>query len=204
MTDRIIWVDVETDRLDERTGVLLEVAVLVTEADLTPVDEGVSVTIHVPDSQMAGMSTTVRDMHTRNGLLEDVRRSPLRLPECQVLVLDYVAQHVPKFDRKSKTGAPLGGSNIKFDRRWINRHMPRFAEYPHYRDICVSTLKETVSRYFPEVHASAPRKNYAHRAMDDVHESIAEYHSYLSGLGASLPPLAVDMNTGRLMSPAVE
>lgn len=202
MTDRIIWADVESTNLSPKSGALLEVAVLVTEADLTLVDEGISVVIHADEEQLASLDDYVRKMHSGNGLLDEVRCSELTVADAEQLVLGYVAGHVPKFERASKIGAPLAGNNIKFDRGWFEVWMPEFAAWPHYRDICVSTIQETTRRFFPKVRFSTPPKNYAHRAMGDVHESIVEYHSYLSGLGAELPPLAADRNTGRLLSPS--
>lgn len=195
--NRIVWCDVETTGLDPAGGHLLEVAMVVTEEELTVVDS-IDVVIHADNDALAVMDDYVRRMHTDNGLLDEVRVSDLDLRAAELALHDFLSRTVPSFDRERRFGAPLAGNNIKFDRSWLAEHLPRVVERLHYRDICVSSMAEIMRRFFPDLWLDAPRKRRAHRAMDDIHESIKEMRHYLDGLGTDLPPVAVDSTTGRI------
>jgi len=175
----IIWTDTETTGLDPDEGLLLEVALLATTDTLVPADEGITVVLAVDEQEARSrMTEHVLNMHASSGLLDAVRDSTTP-PE---VAEDYLAAYL---GRHATLGAPLAGNNVKFDRRWLERHMPSVIERVHYRDICVSSLKETVRRFWPQAYESRPVKKFEHRAMDDVHESLGEYRHYLAALGAA-------------------
>jgi oligoribonuclease len=159
--------------LDLRRDALIEVAALVTDADLNALDRGLDVIIHVHDDILDTMVPFVRDMHASSGLTEEVRSSTVSLGEAEKLVLDYVMSHVP--DPKT---APLCGNSIATDRGFIARDMPALDEHLHYRMIDVSSLKELARRWYPRVYWAQPAKGLAHRALADVGESVQELRYY--------------------------
>jgi len=170
--DRIVWVDCEMTGLDLGSDALVEVACIVTDAELNELDEGVTVVIRPPDAPFAAMPDIVREMHTASGLIEEI---PLgtTLEAAERIVLDYVRTHVAE-PRK----APLAGSSVYVDRGFLARDMPTFDAYLHYRLIDVSSIKELVRRWYPRVYFNSPPKRGNHRALADARESIAELRYY--------------------------
>jgi oligoribonuclease len=170
---RLVWVDCEMTGLDLRRDALIEVAAIITDADLVPVDDGVDVIIHTHDDILDTMVPFVRDMHAASGLTDSVRASTVTLGDAEKLVLDYVKSHVT--DPKT---APLCGNSIATDRAFLARDMPGLDEHLHYRMIDVSSLKELAKRWYPRVYQSQPVKGLAHRALADIRESILELAYY--------------------------
>ena len=170
---RLVWIDCEMTGLDLRRDALIEVAVIVTDAELAPVDDGVDVIIHVDNDVLETMLPVVREMHDASGLTDAVRASDVTLGDAEKLVLDYVKSHVS--DPKT---APLCGNSIATDRAFIARDMPALDEHLHYRMIDVSSLKELAKRWYPRVYQSQPEKGLAHRARADIRESILELAYY--------------------------
>lgn len=173
MNDRLVWIDCEMTGLDLGKDALIEIAALVTDADLNVLGEGVDIVIHADDDVLAGMPDVVRDMHERSGLTEEVRRSAVTLAEAEQQVLAHLREHVP--DGRS---APLAGNSIATDRGFIARDMPALDEYLHYRMVDVSSIKELCRRWYPRIYYAQPEKGLAHRALADVHESIRELAYY--------------------------
>ncbi len=173
MNDRLVWIDCEMTGLELGKDALIEIAALVTDADLNILGEGVDIVIHADDDVLAGMPDVVRQMHERSGLTEEVRRSAVTLAEAEQQVLDYLRRHVP--DGRS---APLAGNSIATDRGFIARDMPALDEYLHYRMVDVSSIKELCRRWFPRIYYAQPEKGLAHRALADVRESIRELAYY--------------------------
>jgi oligoribonuclease len=172
-TDRLVWLDLEMTGLDVERHVIVEIAVLVTDDQLGPVDEGIDLIVHQPPTALAEMDDFVRTMHTKSGLLTEIEASSLSLAEAGALALDYVRAHVPT------TGtAPLCGNSIGVDRRFLDRQLPELDRYLHYRSIDVSSLKELCRRWYPAVYKGRPGKVETHRALTDVLESIAELRYY--------------------------
>jgi oligoribonuclease len=183
-----VWVDCEMTGLDLRRDALIEVAVLVTDAELTALDPGLDVIIHVHDDVLETMVPFVRDMHASSGLTEEVRKSTLSLGDAEKLVLDYVTSYVPE----PKT-APLCGNSIATDRGFLARDMPALDEHLHYRMIDVSSLKELARRWYPRVYWAQPAKGLAHRALADVNESVQELRYYRQTMFVGPPgPTAED------------
>jgi oligoribonuclease len=161
---------------------LIEVAVLVTEPDLTLVDDGLDLIIHVADDVLDTMVPFVRDMHAASGLTEAVRTATTTLGEAENLLLDYVKSHVP--DPKS---APLCGNSIATDRGFLARDMPNLDLHLHYRMIDVSSIKELAKRWYPRVYQAQPAKGLSHRALADIRESIQELDYYRRTLFVEQP-----------------
>ena len=159
--------------LDLSTDRLIEIAVLVTDADLNVLGEGVDVVIHADEQALSSMVDVVKDMHARSGLTEEVRASTVDLAEAEGLVLDYIRTHV----KQAKT-APLAGNSIATDRGFIARDMTRLDDFLHYRMIDVSSIKELCRRWYPRIYFGQPAKGLAHRALADIHESIRELKYY--------------------------
>ncbi len=151
---------------------LVEVAVVITDDDLTPVDEGFDIVIKPNDAAFAHMGDFVREMHTASGLLEEIPNG-VSLAEAEARVLAYIQRFVPE----SGT-APLAGNTIGTDRAFLAKYMPRVDAHLHYRSVDVSSIKELSRRWFPRVYFQAPAKNGGHRALADILESIRELEYY--------------------------
>jgi len=171
--DELVWIDCEMTGLDLRSDKLIEIAVLVTDADLNILGDGVDVVIHAGDAALSSMIDVVTEMHTHSGLIEEVRASTVDLATAETMVLDYIRRHV----KQAKT-APLAGNSIATDRGFIARDMPALDSFLHYRMIDVSSIKELCRRWFPRIYYGQPAKGLAHRALADIHESIRELRYY--------------------------
>ena len=169
MTDRLVWIDCEMTGLDLGKEALIEIAALVTDAELNVLGDGVDIVIHADEEKLGGMPEVVREMHAHSGLTEEVRRSTVTLEEAERRVLDYIREHVPE----SGT-APLAGNSIATDRGFIARDMPALDAHLHYRMVDVSSVKELVRRWYPRIYYAKPEKGLAHRALADIKESIGE------------------------------
>jgi oligoribonuclease len=179
---RLVWVDCEMTGLDLRRDALIEIAAIVTDADLNALDDGVEVIIHTEDDVLDAMVPLVRDMHATSGLTDAVRASQVTLGEAERVVLEYVKSHVG--DPRT---APLCGNSIATDRGFIARDMPALDEHLHYRMVDVSSIKELAKRWYPRVYQAQPEKGLAHRARDDIGESIRELAYYRSTLFVPQP-----------------
>ena len=187
MTDRLVWIDCEMTGLDLARDALIEVAVVVTDAELHPLDDGLDVVIKVADDVLDTMIPFVQEMHASSGLTEAVRASTTTLGAAERQVLDYVSAHVPE----ART-APLCGNSIATDRGFLARDMPGLDGHLHYRMIDVSSIKELAKRWYPRVYQSQPAKGLAHRALADIRESIQELAYYRSTLFVPQPGPGLD------------
>jgi oligoribonuclease len=194
---RLVWIDCEMTGLDLRRDALIEVAAIVTNPELEPLDEGIDVIIHAHDDVLDTMVPFVRDMHASSGLTESVRASTTNLGDAEKLVLDYVKSHVPE----AKV-APLCGNSIATDRGFLARDMPDLDEHLHYRMIDVSSLKELAKRWYPRVYQSQPEKGLAHRALADIRESILELAYYRQTL--FVPPPGPSSEEAKAAANAVQ
>jgi oligoribonuclease len=179
--DRLVWIDLEMTGLDVERNRIVEMAVLVTDAQLETLDDGLDLIVHQPPDVLAAMGDVVRKMHTRSGLLAEIERSTVTLPAAGVQALEYIARHVP-----DPGTAPMCGNSIGVDRRFLHRYLPELDNYLHYRSIDVSSLKELCRRWYPEVYAKRPGKQETHRALADIRESVAELRYYREHM--LLPP----------------
>jgi len=191
--NRLVWLDLEMTGLDVTRHVIVEIAALVTDSELAPLDEGIDVIVHQPPSALAEMDHHVRKMHTKSGLLTEIEASTLTLADGGAQVLTYVRSHVPEAGT-----APLCGNSIGVDRRFLDAQLPDLDGYLHYRSIDVSSFKELCRRWYPDVYRKRPGKAETHRALADVRESIAELAYYREAMlrpaaaeaEAAAPPLA--------------
>lgn len=168
---RLVWLDMEMTGLDPEKERIIEVAVVVTEADLTVVAEGPVLVIHQSDALLDAMDNWNKGTHGRSGLIEKVKASTLTESEAEDILLDFLKQHVPAGK------SPLCGNTISQDRRFMYKYMPRFETFFHYRNLDVSTLKELARRWRPEV-AKSFIKHSKHEALADIYESIEELKHY--------------------------
>ena len=171
--DRLVWIDCEMTGLDSVKDDIVEIACIVTDAELNELDEGISLVVKpATDTALAAMDEVVVNMHTASGLLEEI---PLGIPiaDAENQVLAYVRKHVPEARK-----APLAGSSVYVDRGFLAVHMPELDGYLHYRLVDVSSIKEMVRRWYPRVYFATPDKNGNHRALGDIRESIAELRYY--------------------------
>ena len=167
----LIWIDLEMSGLRPEADRILEVATLVTAADLEVLAEGPVLTIHQSDETLAAMDEWNRTHHTRSGLVERVRASRTTEGEAEEQTLAFLRQHVPE------RASPMCGNSVCQDRRFLYRHMPRLEAFFHYRNLDVSTLKVLAQRWAPAVFAGV-QKRETHQALDDIRESLAELQHY--------------------------
>ena len=165
--------DLEMTGLEPERHVIVEIATLVTDDDLEIVGEGPDLVVHQPAAALAEMDDFVRNMHTTSGLLPAIEASTISLEDAGAQTLAFIKEHVP--DARS---VPLCGNSIGTDRRFLAKYLPEIEEYLHYRSVDVSTIKELARRWYPGALSALPRKATAHRALDDIRESIDELRFY--------------------------
>lgn len=171
-TGRLVWIDCEMTGLTPETDALVEVAALVTDADLNVLGDGVEVVIRPEPEALTQMSSFVRNMHSSSGLLDQLDGG-LTLQAAEQKVLEYVRTWVPE-----SGAAPLAGNSVHADKAFLRLGMPALTRHLHYRIIDVSTLKELARRWYPEILESAPEKTGNHRALGDIQDSINELRHY--------------------------
>jgi len=169
----LVWMDLEMTGLDPATEVIVEIATLITDDDLNVVAEGPDLVINQPESVLTAMQPVVVEMHTTSGLLAAIRASHVTLEQAGKTTLDFIKQHVTE-----PRTIPLCGNSIGTDRRFLAKYLPEIENYLHYRSVDVSTIKELMKRWYPGVEITRPAKSGAHRALDDVRESIRELKFY--------------------------
>ncbi len=168
---KLVWLDCELRGLDPEKERLLEIAVVVTGPDLTPRIDGPVLVIHQSDAVLDGMDAWNKGTHGRSGLIDKVKASTLDEAAAEQQLLEFIARYVPR------SGSPMCGNTIGQDRRFLVKYMPKLEAYFHYRNLDVSTLKELAKRWKPAAY-NAFKKQQAHTALADVHESIEELAHY--------------------------
>jgi oligoribonuclease len=169
--NNLIWIDMEMTGLTPDSDRIIEVALLVTDAELRPMADGLVLVVHQPAEVLDAMDSWNRGTHGKTGLIERVRASDLDEAEVQRRAIDFLRLHAP-----SNT-SPMCGNSICQDRRFLARWMPELEGYFHYRNLDVSTLKELVRRWKPEV-LKGFSKEGKHEALADILESIEELKFY--------------------------
>ncbi len=167
----LVWLDCEMSGLDPEKERLLEIAVVVTGPDLTPRIDGPVLVIHQSDAVLDGMDAWNKGTHGRSGLIDKVKASTLDEAAAEQQLLEFIAKYIPR------SGSPMCGNTIGQDRRFLVKYMPKLEAYFHYRNLDVSTLKELAKRWKPAAYSSF-KKQQAHTALADVHESIEELAHY--------------------------
>lgn len=169
--DNLIWIDLEMTGLSPERDLIIEIATVVTDAQLNILAEGPVMAIHQSDAALAGMDEWNTRQHGGSGLTDRVRSSSVTTRAAEQATLDFLAQWVPAGK------SPMCGNSICQDRRFLARYMPRLEAYFMYRNLDVSTLKELARRWYPDVFAGFS-KDSSHLALDDIRDSIAELRYY--------------------------
>jgi oligoribonuclease len=170
-TTPLVWVDMEMSGLVPDRERILEVALVVTDAELNTIAEAPVYVLHQPDEVLDGMDSWNKSTHGKSGLIDKVRASSLSEAEVEARILEFLKPIV------AERVAPLCGNTVHQDRRFMARYMPAFDAYLHYRIVDVSTLKELAKRWHPEVVAGFTKEG-KHEALADVYESIEELRHY--------------------------
>ncbi len=169
----LAWMDLEMTGLDPTRHAIVEIATLITDDGLEIVAAGPDLVIAASEEELGGMDQVVRAMHSRSGLIDAVQASTLTLAEAGDATLAFLREYIAE-----PRTVPLCGNSIGTDRRFLAAWLPEVDEYLHYRSIDVSTIKELARRWYPEVYANGPKKAGAHRALDDILESVEELRYY--------------------------
>src|SRR5512138_277716 len=169
--NNLIWIDMEMTGLQPDSDRIIEIALLVTNAELETVAEGPVLVVHQPDEVLAAMDSWNQSTHKKTGLIERVRESRLAEAEAERRMLEFLAAHVPA------NSSPMCGNSICQDRRFLARWMPRLEAHFHYRNLDVSTLKELVRRWKPELMKGVVKEG-KHEALADILESVEELRFY--------------------------
>ncbi len=169
--NNLIWVDMEMSGLDPRIEKVLEVAIVITDTELRTVAEGPVIVVHQPAAVLDAMDAWNKSTHAKSGLIERVKSSTTTEAEADAKLVEFLKQHVPA------GVSPLCGNSVHQDRRFMVNYLPAFEAWFHYRNLDVSTLKELMRRWRPEL-AAGMTKHGRHEALADVYESIDELKYY--------------------------
>nr|XP_058940757.1 oligoribonuclease, mitochondrial-like [Pocillopora verrucosa] len=169
---RLVWVDLEMTGLDIDECHIIEMACLITDENLNIVAEAPDLVIHQPNSVLEAMDEWCVKHHGESGLTAAVKASKTSLSEAQQIFLEFIKKHTP-----AKQCA-LAGNSVHWDKKFLDKYMPKFMNHLHYRIVDVSTVKELCRRWYPEIYQQVPKKKQTHRALDDIKESIIELQFY--------------------------
>ncbi|GAA3626640.1 oligoribonuclease [Microbacterium awajiense] len=188
--DRLVWIDCEMTGLDLSVDELVEIAVVVTDFELRPLDAGFSIVIKPDASALENMNEFVTGMHRSSGLLDEIPHG-VSLADAEFQALEYIQRFVPQEGK-----APLAGNTIGTDRMFLAKYMPRIDRWLHYRNVDVSSIKELSRRWYPRAYIHAPSKDGGHRALADILESIRELAYYRQAVFVAEPgPSSDDART---------
>ena len=169
--------DLEMTGLEPQRHVIVEIATLLTDDQLNVIAEGPDLVIHASFEQLAEMGPFVTEMHTTSGLLAEIIASKVTVAQAETKSLEFLKAHIAE-----PRSVPLCGNSIGTDRRFLQEYMPELEAFLHYRNVDVSTIKELARRWKPDVVAALPEKASAHRAIDDIRESLSELAHYRATL----------------------
>lgn len=173
MAQELVWLDLEMTGLDPKKHRIIEIASIITDLDLNIIAEGPDLVIHAPDNILARMNDFVHEMHRSSGLIEEVKNSKITIEDAEKQTLEFIEKHLG-----TKYQPPLCGNSIRTDRRFLDAQMNKLEQRLHYRVVDVTSIKELVKRWNPEINAIVPPKKENHRALGDIIESIEELKFY--------------------------
>ena len=174
MAGEMVWIDLEMTGLNIETESIIEIATIITDGELNTIAVGPNLAISVSEELLEGMDEWNTTHHTESGLVERVRSEGVSLEEASRQTCEFISQYI------EPGRAPLCGNSIHTDRTFLAKEMPQVLDLLHYRIIDVSTIKELANRWYPEVQSY--RKKEAHRALDDIIESIEELRHHRATL----------------------
>ncbi|KAI9218003.1 REX2, RNA exonuclease 2 [Blastocladiella britannica] len=169
----LVWIDCEMTGLDTSKDHIIEIACIITDGHLKTVAELDSIIIRQPKALLDSMDAWCTEHHGASGLTAAVLSSPVSMADAEETVMAFITKHIPE----PKVGL-LAGNSVHADKRFLEFDMPRVVGHLGYRILDVSTVKEITGRWYPSVFANLPRKNYDHRALGDIRESITELKWY--------------------------
>ena len=167
----LIWIDLEMTGLEPARDVVIEVATIVTDAELNILAEGPVIAIHQSDEILNGMDDWNTKTHGNSGLVQRVKDSTINEAEAERQTIEFLRQYI------GKGVSPMCGNSVHQDRRFMNKYLPELEAFFHYRNLDVSTLKELARRWAPEKLKGLQKKG-THKALDDIRESIEELKYY--------------------------
>ena len=167
----LIWIDMEMSGLSPDNDRVLEVAIVITDAQLNVVAEGPVRVVHQPDDVFERMDSWNKSTHKKSGLIDRAKAATRNEAQVEAELVAFLAQYLPQ------STSPMCGNSICQDRRFLARHMPKLEAFFHYRNLDVSTLKELAKRWKPGIMAGFA-KHGKHEALADIHESIEELKYY--------------------------
>jgi oligoribonuclease len=169
--NNLVWLDMEMTGLKPESDCIIEIAMVITDAQLNIVAEGPVLVVHQSDAVLDGMDAWNKSTHKKSGLIDKVKASTLNEAQVERQCIEFLREHVPA------STSPMCGNSICQDRRFMARWMPQLEAYFHYRNLDVSTLKELAKRWKPQI-MSGMTKHGKHEALADIHESIEELRYY--------------------------
>ena len=173
MAKELVWIDLEMTGLNPQIHKVIEIATIITDSELNIIAKGPDLVINASDDELNKMNTYVRDMHTKSGLIDEVRKSSLTIRDAEIETLEFINKHI-----KAKNNPPVCGNSIGTDRRFLDAQMNDLENRFHYRVVDVSSIKELANRWYPNIDRNIPSKAENHRALEDIIESIEELKYY--------------------------
>ena len=173
MAKELVWIDLEMTGLNPQIHKVIEIATIITESELNIIAKGPDLVINASDDELNKMNAYVRDMHTKSGLIDEVRKSTLTIRDAEIETLEFINKHI-----RAKNKPPVCGNSIGTDRRFLDAQMNDLENRFHYRVVDVSSIKELANRWYPNIDRNIPSKAENHRALEDIIESIEELKYY--------------------------
>jgi oligoribonuclease len=173
--DRLVWLDLEMTGLDPDKDRIIEIAMVITNANLEVIAQSAEIAIYQSPQVLDGMDAWNKSTHARTGLIDRVSRSTISDAQAEAMMLDFLNAHLAAKE------SPMCGNSICQDRRFLARYMPTLEAFFHYRDLDVSTIKELARRWYPDI-AKSFKKRSQHSALADIQESIDELRHYRTHL----------------------